>query len=63
MQVPTDRPLSSPDQNRVDEFLEKAKQAEMLATTSRDDFMRNSWLSIAESYRDLAAGVRRRGKL
>ena len=39
---------------RQDEFLAKAEEAQAQAEKSKDSDTRDSWLRIAESYRDLA---------
>jgi hypothetical protein len=39
---------------RQDEFLAKAKEAQAQADQTRDRHEKESWLRIAEGYRDLA---------
>jgi hypothetical protein len=39
---------------RKAEYLEKAKEAEELAEKTKDPQVRDSWLKIAQSYRELA---------
>lgn len=43
--------------NTSEQFLMKAAAAEAIADTLADGFLRQSWLDIAEGYRELAKSV------
>ena len=45
--------VSSKDK-RVADYLAKAEEAEKFAKQTSDPFLKESWLKIAKSYRDLA---------
>jgi hypothetical protein len=40
--------------NAYNVFIAKAKKAEVMADRFGDDFLKSSWLNIAQSYRELA---------
>jgi hypothetical protein len=41
-------------EQRREEFLAKAKEAEEMAAKCKEQTLRDNWLNIAESYRQLA---------
>ncbi|HEY1707625.1 MAG TPA: hypothetical protein VGG10_05130 [Rhizomicrobium sp.] len=48
------------EQRRIDDFIAKAERAEAQAAALKaNESLRDSWLAVAASYRELAAGVRR----
>ena len=44
----------SPEDMRREEFLERAREAEERAAKTPEPGLRESWLKVAEGYRDLA---------
>ena len=44
----------NPEELRRDEFLARAKEAEQRAAKAVEARIRESWLKVAEGYRDLA---------
>lgn len=45
---------NDPEELRRQEFLERAKDAEDRAARTHDPHLRDSWMKVAEGYRDLA---------
>jgi hypothetical protein len=43
-----------PEERRREAFLERAREAEERAAKTSDAMLRESWLKVAEGYRDLA---------
>ena len=48
--------------NSYEEYVARAREAEALAAQLEDEFLKSSWLNIAQGYRDLAEAERSSGQ-
>jgi len=54
--------LAHPDATKIAEYRRKAIDASARAAVAKDDFMRQSWETIAQSYQDMADRLEHRSK-